>query len=230
EQPILRDAPQHPAILETAARVAGTARKPRRVITNVRERVAAVVERLRKVALSFQRGWHAYSSLGLRAKLPLILLAPEKEQFLLLGVKHLRHVNRPADGVPKVIEAEKIALKPVAAVAPVVRVHPFVPVKEIAGPVELATAASGNHADLRTRRAAVLRLIVSSEDLEFRHRVYADRRELVTVIAGIHITDAVERQVVLITSRAVDKYVGQPGVTGNRIAVRINDAGSQAGQ
>ena len=56
--------------------------------------------------------------------------------------------------------------------------------------MERAGPALGHNADL-ARRPPVLCLVRAREETVFLHRVETDRRELIPVVAGIHVADAV---------------------------------------
>jgi len=141
------------------------------------------------------------SALGL--ELVLVFLAPKEEELVLGVVFEFGEEDRAADGVTGVVEAELVALQAIAVVLPVVGVQAVIAVEEVTGAVKLARSGLGDHADLRAGGPSVFGLVIRSKNSELLHGIERDGGELVTVVAGIDVADAVQREVVLVGARAV---------------------------
>jgi hypothetical protein len=228
-----------------AARIGGAAGQPGRVVADVREQVARVVARLGEVALPLEQGGNAHPlRLRLRVQPVLVLLAEEEEQLGAVGVELAGYVHGTAQRIADVTlvqlrrrrVGELVALGVAAgrvAVHPGVRVEVVRAAEDVGGAVEVAAAALRDGDDLRAHRAAVLGLVVRGEDLELLHRVERQRDHGTAVVAGVHVGDAVDLDVVVAAALAVRAERG--GVAGGRRLLRVgrvrgHDAGRQEGE
>ncbi len=82
---------------------------------------------------------------------------------------------------------------------------------QIPAAVELRSAALGHQLYLCAGAAAKLGLIGAGEHLEFRDRVIADAGVQAAIVAGIHIADSVDGDLVLRGTRAIRGKVVGPG-------------------
>ena len=210
-QPARRDAAQHAAVGEARALIGGVALPARvglhqLIVADVRERVAAGVDALREVAAPLEGGRHAGPAVGIVLDAPLVLLAEEEEQLLLLLVE-AREEDRAADGVAGVVARGlgQRDLRLDALVEPGVGVPVRAPPVPVAGSVEVARAALGDHLHLRADGAAVLGLVGVREDLELGDGVDVGRRHVAAVVAGVDVGDAVDRHVVGVRPLAVHR-------------------------
>src|SRR5262249_53460097 len=104
------------------------------------------------------------------------------------------------------------------------------PMEEVATAMKLAGAALGHYVDLRARRASVLGLVVAGQNLKLLHGIQTDGRQLVAVISRIDVADAVERQLVLVETRAVRRNRTETGVPGGLEIPRDEHAGRHRSQ
>src|SRR5207248_7582077 len=108
----------HSAVLEAAPRVGSAARKPVRIIADVRERLAAAVHALREIARPFESSWHCHANRAVgRGQSLLVLLAEKEEELILSLIEELWNPDRPADGVADVALIELRLRREVSEIA-----------------------------------------------------------------------------------------------------------------
>src|SRR5260370_39471965 len=101
---------------------------------------------------------------------------------------------------------------------------------QIAAAMSLVGAALGEQADLSAGREPVLGLVVRGQDLELRHGVNTNGGQLVAVIPGVNVADAIEGQIVLVVSRTVSADSGQPGMPCDTIIIGVYNSWGETSQ
>src|SRR5260370_42645506 len=96
---------------------------------------------------------------------------------------------------------------------------------QIASAVERGRSALGDHADLSAGGTAVLGLIAAGQDFEFLHSFEADGGHLVAIVAGVHVSDAVQSELIGIKALAVGGDIGQSAVPARREVSGADNSG-----
>ena len=184
------------ARLEARRLAGGRARSDQERIFDVGKQVAVVVRGLRKVALTLERRWQPVAHRLAAARARRVFVTVEEEQLVVAA----RPADRAADRVAQILFVQlrlRVAVEergaadriPLRAAKDVVRRSP-----------EAVRAALGDGADLDAARAAVLRLVVRDEHLDFRDRLDVHLEED-TVVAGVHRGHSVHHDVVVAAAR-----------------------------
>ena len=218
-QAVRRNPAEHAAVLETAGRVARTAWQPGGEVANVRERIAAAVDALGEVPLALERRRNGRLVERGRIRAPLKLLAPEEEQLRLVFIEP-REGHWPANRVAGVV-ARRVGLRDGGRV-PVVQPRVRVPTRPasipIAGAVEALRAALGDNLHLAADGPPVFRLVRVREDLELGDGIDVRRHHVATVVAGVDVGHAVNRDVVGFGSLTVHgETVDRPELGAGRV-------------
>src|ERR1035441_4869172 len=104
--------------------------------------------------------------------LPGVLLRPEEEDLLLLGVPDLGDVDRPANGITPNEEAVHALGRIVVVVEEVLGVEHLMPLVGICHAVELPAAALGDNGNLAPRCATVLGCVIAGQHAHFGDRIH----------------------------------------------------------
>ena len=119
--------------------------------------------------------------------------------------EELGNVDRSADGVTGIVIPEEGLGETAHVVDEGVGVEAVVAVVPVAAAVELVGAALGHEGDLAADAASVLRLIAAGEDLEFGDGIRAHADVHAAIVAGVHVADAVDGELILRGAGAVHR-------------------------
>ena len=165
----------------------------------------------RKGSLALQRGGHVKRNR--RVGDDAAELLRDEEERLVAAVVNLRNVNGTADGVAKIVVAQRWARDAVQLIEVVVGVQVVVAEELISATVQLVGAGPRNHVYLAGSRATVLRGVGVAQRLKFGNRIDAGEREQRQIRAAVHVIGTVDRPV-----------VGTGTLTANRKGNRIGAA------
>ena len=123
-----RNSTKYATVLEAARCVGGVAWLAGQRITNEVERIAVLVDALRKIPRALERCRECGVTAVLGLELLLKFLAPEEEQFFPVSVEVAGNENGAPNCIARIVEPEELPRQPIAVIFPVVGVQPLVAV------------------------------------------------------------------------------------------------------
>src|SRR5262249_53358750 len=167
--------------------------------------ITVAIHSLREIAAPFGLGRHADQPRAAGPQLLVVFLVDEKEELVFLLIElQPRQSDRPAEVPADVVVAIKRTPEALRIVEEVVGVQPFVAVKEARAALIPLRAAPPDELNEAAPRLAELGLIVRGQNLDFADRIGVDRHVACAVASCINGGGAVNRQLFLIATRAVD--------------------------